>query len=142
KKEEGLSVQLNQSLIKLGLNSLYGYLSHRPMSFLDHPNQWDELIMFKIEGKVEKIGFSLNELEELEQLVNKGFFPDLVQVPYNYFDRRFEGAMKDLKSRGCEIHTRSTFLQGLFFMNPRDLNDFFAEVKPIIVQLQEMPGLS
>ncbi|SFN73630.1 aldo/keto reductase [Salegentibacter flavus] len=141
-KEEGISVQLNQSLEKLGLKSFYGYLAHRPMDILDHPEQWEELQRFKFEAKVEKIGFSLNELLELEQLLEKGYYPDLVQVPYNYFDRRFETAIKELKSRGCEIHTRSAFLQGLFFMNPQELDNFFDEVKPLLIQLQEKSPLN
>jgi|25_taG_2_1085351.scaffolds.fasta_scaffold00143_29 aryl-alcohol dehydrogenase-like predicted oxidoreductase len=136
-KEEGISVQLNQSLKKLGLKSFYGYLAHRPMDIIDHPEHWEELQRFKVEAKVVKIGFSLNELLELERLLGKGYYPDLVQVPYNYFDRRFETVIKELKSRGCEIHTRSAFLQGLFFMNPHELDEFFDEVKPLIAQLHE-----
>lgn len=141
-KEECISVQLNQSLKKLGLKSFYAYLAHRPMDIIDHPEHWEELQRFKVEAKVEKIGFSLNEPIELERLLEKEYYPDLVQAPYNYFDRRFETAIKELKSRGCEIHTRSAFLQGLFFMNPQELDEFFEEVKPLIVQLQKRSQLN
>ncbi|MBZ9729078.1 aldo/keto reductase [Salegentibacter sp. JZCK2] len=141
-KEQCISDQLNQSLKKLRLNSFYGYLAHRPMDILDHPEQWEELLEFKVEGKVAKIGFSVNEPNELERLLEKEYYPDLVQVPYNYFDRRFESAMKDLKSKGCEIHTRSAFLQGVFFMNPHKLDNFFNEVKPLLIELQKKSFLN
>lgn len=141
-KGKSISFQLDDSLRKLGLTSFYGYLAHRPMEILDYPEQWEELLEFKAKTKVKKIGFSLNEPEELRQLVGKGYVPDLVQLPYSYFDRRFESTMKDLKGRGCEIHTRSAFLQGLFFMNPHKLNNFFNEVKPLITQLQEKQPLN
>ncbi|MDT0686576.1 aldo/keto reductase [Autumnicola psychrophila] len=134
--------QLKQSLKNLRLNYLYGYLAHRPMELLIHPEQWGELLDFKAEGIVEKIGFSLNEPEELEKLLEKGFVPDLIQVPYNYFDRRFESAIINLKDKGCEVHTRSAFLQGLFFMDPNELQDHFAEVKPLLEQLQEIKPLN
>jgi len=141
-KDESISIQLHGSLKKLGLNCFYGYLAHRPMDILEHPEHWEELLRLRTEAKVEKIGFSLNEPHELERLFEKGYIPDLVQVPYNYFDRRFETAMKELKRRGCEVHTRSAFLQGLFFMNPHKLGDFFSEVKPFLIQLQEKVPLN
>ncbi|PRX43508.1 Predicted oxidoreductase [Salegentibacter salegens] len=139
---ESISIQLDNSLKILGLNSLYGYLAHRPGEILKDLGQWEELQKFKEKGKVQKIGFSLNQPEELAQLLDKKFFPDLVQVPFNYFDRRFETAVKELKNKGCEIHTRSAFLQGLFFMDPQQLDDFFNEVKPIITNLQDEKPLN
>ncbi len=141
-KEKSISNQLHGSLKKLGLNKFYGYLAHRPMDLLEHPEQWEELLRFKVEGKVKKIGFSLNEPQELERLLEKWFFPDIVQLPYNYFDRRFETAMKKLKNSGCEIHTRSAFLQGLFFVDPMQLDGFFNEVKPLLTQLQKKSPLN
>lgn len=139
---EDISNQLETSLEKLGIQKLHGYLAHRPLNILENPAQWDKLLEFKSKSKVDKIGFSLNEPMELEQLIDKGYIPDLIQVPYNYFDRRFEPYIKDLKKEGCEIHTRSAFLQGLFFMNPNRLDDFFEEVKLPISQLQKKEFLN
>lgn len=136
--------QLHQSLSNLGIKSLYGLLAHRPMDLLEHPEQWDELQSMKFEGKVGKIGFSLNEPEEIDRLLAQGFIPDLVQVPYNYFDRRFKPALIELKETGCEIHTRSAFLQGLFFLAPRNLDNYFAEIKPVLKEIHQskepLPG--
>ena len=137
---EKVSKQLYESLKNLKKNSLYAYLAHRPLDLLRDLRQWDELQALKREGLVRKIGFSLNDPEELDELLAVDVFPDLVQVPYNFFDRRFEGSMKYLKTRGCEIHTRSTFLQGLFFMDPSVLNDFFDEIKPRLASLQMKEG--
>lgn len=139
---EDISNQLETSLEKLGIQKLHGYLAHRPLNILENPALWDKLLEFKSKSKVDKIGFSLNEPMELEQLIDKGYIPDLIQVPYNYFDRRFEPYIKDLKKEGCEIHTRSAFLQGLFFMNPNRLDDFFEEVKLPISQLQKKEFLN
>lgn len=136
----GISRHLGQSLQKLKIPALYAYLAHRPLELLKSPGQWEELEILKNEGKVGKIGFSLNEPEELEKLLDNGFMPDLVQVPYNYFDRRFEKDIIKLKNAGCEIHTRSAFLQGLFFIKPGDLDGFFEEVKPILGELQGQHG--
>jgi aryl-alcohol dehydrogenase-like predicted oxidoreductase len=92
--------------------------------------------VLKQENKVKKIGFSLNEPKELDLLLNKGMMPDLIQVPYNYFDNRFKDVLIDLKAKGCEIHTRSAFLQGLFFSDIQKLPSFFDEIKKNITELQ------
>ncbi|TVZ28218.1 aryl-alcohol dehydrogenase-like predicted oxidoreductase [Gillisia sp. Hel_I_86] len=135
-KNQAVNVQLENSLKNLGVKQLYGYLAHRPMELLEYPTQWKELLEFKEHGKVQKIGFSLNEPEELEKLLKKNYIPDLVQVPFNYFDNRFEESLVYLKSIGCEIHTRSSFLQGLFFMKPELLSSYFSEIKENLRELQ------
>ena len=131
-----VSSQLNESLKKLKVSKLYGYLAHRPMSLIEKPKDWEELIKLKKEGKIDKIGFSLNTTNELQLLIDRGFKPDLIQVPYNYFDKRFENLMIQLKKEGCEVHSRSTFLQGLFFMKQAQLSSFFNDIKPTIKRLQ------
>ncbi len=128
--------QLNKSLEKLRIDKIYGYLSHRPLSLLENQNDWEDLLNLKQEGKVKKIGFSLNEPFELDLLLEKGYVPDLIQVPYNYFDTRFKNQLITLKASGCEIHTRSAFLQGLFFTDVSKLSDFFDVVKEEILELQ------
>lgn len=130
-----LDTQLLESLKKLKIDKLYGYLAHRPLSLLED-NSWEALKDLKVQGLVKKIGYSLNEPCELDALLNRRYFPDIIQVPFNYLDNRFEKHMMELKDKGCEIHTRSTFLQGLFFMNPDNLTSFFDEVKPIVRKLQ------
>lgn len=128
--------QCRESLDRLGIPVLYGYLDHRPIQSAAEPGYWEELTALKETNLVKKIGYSLYNPGELEFLLDKNFFPDLIQVPYNYFDRRFEGLLVDLQKKGCEIHVRSVFLQGLFFLDSISLNSYFNEVKPIIKKLQ------
>ena len=139
---DSIAAQLKKSLADLKMSSLYGYLAHRPKELLEEPEQWQYLQEIKEEGIVKKIGFSLNEPEEIERLLNKDFVPDLVQLPFNYFDRRFENLIKELKQQHCEVHSRSTFLQGLFFIKPEELNSFFDEIKPVLNELQNSKELA
>lgn len=132
--------QLNQSLFLLQTNQLYGYLAHRPLALLDSPEHWEELQALKTQQKIKKIGFSLNEPEEYDQLKLKGYVPDLVQVPFNYFDNRFAEVMQELHAQGCEIHTRSTFLQGLFFKSVNELPPYFDVLKTELSDLQKYFG--
>lgn len=135
-KENPLNTQLQNTLSYLKVEKLYAYLAHRPTEILANNSQWEILNERKSAGFMEKIGFSLNDPSELSDLLDAGFLPDIIQVPYNFIDNRFEKQMIDLKSKGCEIHTRSTFLQGLFFKNVDSLPSFFDAVKPLIKDIQ------
>lgn len=129
--------QLKISLSNLKLKTLYGYLAHRPEDILNNFSQWDQLKKFREQGIVRKIGFSLNNPGELEILLKEGLQPDLIQVPFNYFDRRFEQITKQLHANGCEIHSRSTFLQGLFFRDPNTLPAHFGEVIDLLKDIKD-----
>ena len=73
---------------------------------------------------INKIGFSINTIEEFYKISELNLIPDLIQIPYNLFDQRFTDHIEEFKSLyGTEIHTRSTFLQGLFFMNYSKLKE-------------------
>ena len=131
---------LEKSLENLSLKKVYGYLAHRPEELLNNTEQWYALKELKELKKVEKIGYSLNRPEELDSLLLKNMLPDLVQVPYNLFDRRFENHIIELKKTGCEIHARSAFLQGLFFVEPKNLSDYFEPVRDLLTDLQNEYG--
>jgi len=145
KNDKRITQQLKESLTNLKTPKLYGYMAHRPMEIANRPELWKELIHLREQGYIKKIGFSFNEVDEMKTVLSLGLSPDIIQVPYNYLDNRFVPYMKELKNQGCEIHTRSAFLQGLFFSEPTKLNDFFSDVKPIIQQLQKfgiaLPGM-
>src|SRR5262249_55743113 len=61
---------------------------------------------------------------------------DLVQLPYNVLDRRFEqsGCLGRLKSRGTEVHVRSVFLQGLLLSTQDNMPPMFARWSTIWTQ--------
>lgn len=130
--------QLRTTLSNLRVDSLYGYLAHRPDDLLEHEERWQELIALKYDGQVEKIGYSLDSPLQLQQLLSRDYMPDIVQVPYNFLDRRFYNSMNELKMLGCEIHARSVFLQGLLLMMPEQVDDYFKPVKPALIELQKL----
>lgn len=128
-----IAEQFAISTERLQVQQLYGYLAHRPMDVYENPSQWDELKELKKDGKIQKIGFSFNNLDEINLVMQLGMIPDLIQVPYNFIDNRFEKKMIELKEfYNCEIHTRSVFLQGLFFTDPNQLPDFFNPIKSVL----------
>ncbi|WP_051554626.1 aldo/keto reductase [Maribacter antarcticus] len=138
-----LEEQIATSLTRLNQKSVYGYLAHRPLDLIDNNKEnWKKLQQQKASGTITKIGASFNTIAEIEKVLDSGIQLDIIQVPYNYLDSRFENYMKILSKQGCEIHTRSTFLQGLFFCNIDKLDSFFNTVKPILKEIQKFENLS
>lgn len=142
KGETPVKEMFNASLKRLKVDSLYGYLLHHFEVYKNNPKVWDEFIALKNLGKVKKIGFSLYTPEELEFILdNKSPF-DLIQMPFNIFDKKFLPYMKELHDKGVEIHVRSTFLQGLFFKDRNALPEKLKPMKKYLLQLDEFSKAS
>lgn len=111
--------QLTQSFARLAVDSVYGVMLHRPEQLLDAGGDalFQALQNLKASKQVQKIGISVYGPAELDALIPKYCF-DIVQVPFNLVDQRMHrsGWLQRLKDRGVEIHTRSSFLQGLLLM--------------------------
>ena len=116
--------QVNKSLARLGVNSVYGLLLHRSSQLLgkDGKALSQALHLLKESGQVQKVGISIYSPNELELLKSHYYF-DLVQAPFNIFDRRLadSGWLYRLKDKGVEVHARSSFLQGLLLMSKEDI---------------------
>ncbi len=115
---------LHQSLARLGaLSRIDGLLLHRSTDLLGGHGAAvrTALIEAKNAGLVAKVGVSIYDPRELDALWPE-FQPELVQAPFNVLDRRLalSGWLRRLHELGVEIHTRSTFLQGLLLMPEGD----------------------
>lgn len=131
-----------QSQKKLGYIQLHGLMFHEANDLLSQNGYelWDLVTDFKDKEYVEKIGVSVYTPEQLIEIIDK-FDIDIVQVPLNILDQRFVYLMKELKTKGIEVHTRSTFLQGLLLMKDYEINPYFDDIKPLLKQIPE-PKLS
>jgi aryl-alcohol dehydrogenase-like predicted oxidoreductase len=111
-----VAANADASLARLKVAKLCGLLLHRPGQLLGPNGEelYQALLQLRDFGKVEKIGVSIYEPSELDDLCPHYAF-DLVQAPFNVFDRRLatSGWLHRLHAEGIEIHVRSAFLQGL-----------------------------
>jgi aryl-alcohol dehydrogenase-like predicted oxidoreductase len=137
KTNRGVRETFMESLRQLGVESVYGYLVHLFKCYEDNPSIFDEMTALKREGKIERIGFSLYRIDQLQLLLDKKVNFDILQFPYNIFDRQFEQYMPQLVDMGVEIHTRSAFLQGLFFKDVNTLPDKLIPLKPYLEKLHQ-----
>jgi aryl-alcohol dehydrogenase-like predicted oxidoreductase len=116
--------ELENAIKRLGVNSLYGLLLHEPADLFGKDSEIlvATLMDLKDMGLVRKVGVSVYEPQELRRLMCI-MPPDLVQLPLNLLDRRFEreGLLRELCDQGTEIHARSAFLQGLLLTCYEDI---------------------
>ena len=134
-----LDKQVRQNLLKLGVDSLYGYMFHNFQTLEKNPNIYEELLVLKKQGLIQKIGISLYNNAEIEYILSNYRF-DFIQIPFNLLDNhncRGEVLVKAKKSN-IEVHTRSVFLQGLFF---KDLNHLPIYLEPLRQDLEFLQGI-
>lgn len=85
---------------------------------------WNRLLQLKSEGVVGKLGVSVQNVSELEEVINN---PDIehIQMPYNILDWRWDKIIPTIvevkKNRKLTIHIRSVLFQGLILSNNPEL---------------------
>lgn len=118
-----LTEAIDSSLLKLCVPKLHGILLHGD-SLLSFWNQGLSagLLELVLSGKVNKIGVSVYQPHVALEALNTECI-DIVQVPSNVLDQRFEkaGVFELAKRMGKQIYIRSVFLQGLLLMRIEDI---------------------
>ena len=124
KQNNWFSEQIESTLKQLDVDNLEAILLHYPKDILDNKNS--ELVNFllnlKNEGVIKKIGISIYEKNELEEIL-KIFEPEIIQCPINIFDNRLleQNYLEKISNKGIEIHIRSIFLQGLLLFKKEEI---------------------
>lgn len=112
-----LSEHIMSSLNKLQIPSFEVCSFHSFDEYLHKPYLKDELLSLKNIGLINKIGISIYTNSELQKVsLDKDI--EVIQLPYNLLDNQNMRGLYivEAKQNNKEIHIRSAFLQGLFFM--------------------------
>lgn len=140
KVQDWVSNELNCSLDRLGVSSLYGFMLHRPDQIYNKAGErvLKALEILKEDGLIKKIGVSVYDPDELNKLFMLFDF-DIIQCPLNIFDRRLinSGWLNKLNNKRVEVHTRSSFLQGLLLMEKDEIPKKFEIWKSYLDKWEE-----
>jgi len=121
--------QVSGSLARIGVSAVYGLLLHHPVQLIESNGTklFYALQELKQAGFIKNVGISIYSPTELDVLPKRFHF-DIVQAPFNLVDRRLHitGWLQRLKEDDVEIHTRSSFLQGLLLMSGENRPSKFA----------------
>lgn len=123
-----LNKDFHNSLNKLKQKKIYGLLVHNADDLLKPGSKkiFDQLLELKKNNKLKKIGVSVYDHIKLTSILDN-FDVDIVQLPFNIFDRRMinSGLLTTLYKKGIEVHARSVFLQGLLLMSGKSMPNKF-----------------
>lgn len=130
--KRSLSEMTLQSLKKLRQNSINTQMFH---SYQDYKN----FGTFVKPSFVDRIGVSLYTNAELLNIIEDSLV-NVIQCPFNLLDNDSVrgSALKQAKEKGIEIHVRSAFLQGLFFMDRKRLPPALKELKGHLEELDRI----
>ena len=119
---DSLENKINKYLDQLNTNILNAILFHSFESYINHKEQLENIAKFKNKS-FKYIGVSVYTNEQMNEVIDD-INIDIIQMPFNLFDNlnlRGELLIK-AKEKNKIIHTRSAFLQGLFFMKKDNSN--------------------
>ena len=128
------------NIMKMNVDYLYGYMFHSFKDYKIYFNKFkDELMELRTLNKIKKIGVSLHSNDEITQVL-KNEEIDLIQLPFNMLDNSFnrKKILKICKKNGLEIHTRSSFLQGLFFKDIENLSGNLIYLKNDLRKIKQL----
>lgn len=126
------------SLVHLGKERIYGYMFHR-MEDMEKKSLMSGMMKAKEMGLVEKIGVSVYSPQDALHAVRGGKI-DIIQIPYNALDRRWDeaGFFSEAKQKNIEIYARSPFLQGILLMDLDAVYHVNKTFPPYIARFQEI----
>jgi len=121
------------------VNTLDVMMFHSFDSFKSNYNALKTLSELKSNILINNIGVSVYTNTQLESLLNEDLIT-VVQLPFNLLDNfSIRGDLiNKLKEKGKVIHTRSAFLQGLFFKNTSDDISIVQALKPHLETLNKI----
>lgn len=136
--DEKITADAKSSLNNLGITYLDGCLLH-DADLVFNPEAVENLKRLKETGISKEIGISVYTPEQAVKCLDYDFI-DIIQVPYNVFDRRLDKCsfFSRAKSLGKEVYVRSVLLQGLMMMNPETLPTHMQFAKPYVQMFQKI----
>ena len=130
-----VEASVNSSLRALRLTRVHGVLVHDTIDFFKDKDNWSSLLRMRQCGVIGKIGVSVYRPAELESLLDQGFEIEVVQVPFSVLDTRFRPLLPQLKMAGIEVHARSLFLQGLYFVDVARMPHHFSSISDALIRI-------
>ncbi|WP_179009411.1 aldo/keto reductase [Winogradskyella forsetii] len=114
--DSGIEEKVTAYLSELQVTQLHALLFHSFDSYQKNIKNFEVLLKLKADHKIKHIGVSVYNNEEIESVILNDHV-DIIQIPFNLLDNAaLRGSiLEKAKSKGKIIHTRSAFLQGLFF---------------------------
>lgn len=136
---KNIDLKINKYLMDLNIKYIQYLMFHSFDSFIHNKDLFHQLKNLKKDKVINNIGVSVYTNNDLEILIND-YNVDVIQIPFNLFDNfsiRGDLIVK-AKNKNILIHTRSVFLQGLFFKSLKKDNIIFESLKYHLIKINEI----
>lgn len=136
--EDSLDLKINTYLKQLNVETLHAILFHSFDSYLKHKEQLRDIVKLK-SNKIKNLGVSVYTNAQMNEVLDD-INIDIIQIPFNLFDNlNIKGKLlQKAKAKNKIIHTRSAFLQGLFFMKKDNPNTIRIKLKNELDKINEI----
>jgi aryl-alcohol dehydrogenase-like predicted oxidoreductase len=123
----------------LGVPKPEAVMFHSYSTYRENPELISILKELKKDGKFNSLGVSVYNNDEIETLLDDPM-AEIIQLPFNLLDNHEQRGeiVAEAKKRGKTIHTRSAFLQGLFFKNPVEDHPVVSPLKDELLKIREL----
>ncbi|MFT7248359.1 MAG: aryl-alcohol dehydrogenase-like predicted oxidoreductase [Arcticibacterium sp.] len=140
KNGETWESSLENRFSNLSVGSVDTLMFHSYKDYFETRGEIQEILVAQKGIKFQKIGVSVYTNEELEAIALDTNI-DLVQSPFNLLDNHLlrADALRKCKEHKKQVHTRSSFLQGLFFMTEKDIP---LKLKPLSKEIKAVKTIS
>lgn len=138
-QEENWETSLKRSLNKMNLDSINTVMFHSYGAFLENRKNLSKIVNTSRGQLFSKLGVSVYTNQEMIALKEVDEV-EVIQLPFNMLDNEHQRGeiLTELKSAGKEIHTRSCFLQGLFFMDEDNLPGKLKPLEPFLKKIKKI----
>lgn len=135
---ENFDANINHKLSELNIDYFNGLMFHSSSILYKNEKLVTKMFELKKLGKIKKIGLSIYKNSEIVNVLQKNYQLDFVQMPFNVLDNEAlrKDVIKMMIDKGIEIHVRSIFLQGLFYMNENCLPKKLLPLKKYIDKIK------
>lgn len=142
-KVSSIEAKVKEYLEDLEVDCLEVLMFHSFDSFISNQGACVKLLELKSKGLINHIGVSVYTNDQIEYLLDKDDIT-VVQLPFNLLDNySVRGTLlEELKLKGKIIHTRSVFLQGLFFKQASDENKIVQKLQSELEILNQIVAQS
>lgn len=132
---------VNDSLSNLNLDNIPILQLHQvDLELYKNSDFWSCIEDIKQDKLIDNFGVSVYDTIDTQFLLdNHGDIIDYIQIPYNIFDRRFDGIFEQIKLKNIDVISRSTFLKGII---PSSIENVPSELNDIIPYKLKLESIS
>ena len=128
-------IRIARSKLKYPINTVLAHSSELYMKKIQ-----SQLFENKLKGEIKKFGVSLYTKDEIIEVLGSEILPDIIQLPLNILGNGLykNGILKKINKKKIEVHARSVFLQGLFYLSKDVIKKNFSEAGPPLRKLNKI----